>query len=61
MQLIVQGLEKCYAIAININLTVDNLKASIVDITNIPASEFKLIIHNKYPPGNTYLKDLKLA
>ena len=41
---------------ININLTVNNLKAYISHKTGIPHEEFKLKIHNKYPNGNATLK-----
>ena len=43
------------------NLTVDNLKASISKKANIPANEFKLRINRQTPTGVTKLKDLQIT
>ena len=46
---------------INKNLSFNNLKASVSNMTNIPHSEFKLYINRKYPAGNELLKDSELT
>ena len=53
-----QVLEKSYTVNINLNLTVDNLRASISKKSNIPANEFKLSINRHCLTGTTKLKDL---
>ena len=47
-------------INININLSVDNLKACISEKTNIPVQQFKLKWNSKYLLGTQVIKDLGL-